>query len=54
MLGGLSLSGGQGDPEDIANACNQFVNEVTMPLHMRLTDEDVEYVIGNFVEVLRG
>ena len=21
MLGGLSLSGGQGDPEDITNAC---------------------------------
>ena len=42
------------DIKDYPNAYNQFVNEVTLPLHTRLTDEDVEYVIGNFVEVLKG
>ena len=42
------------DIKDYPNAYNQFVNEVTLPLHTQLTDEDVEYVVGNFVEVLRG
>ena len=28
-------------------------NEVTLPLHTRLTDEDVAYVIGNFVDCIR-
>ena len=36
------------------NAYNQFVNEVTLPLHTRLTDEDVEYVISNFVEIIKS
>ena len=27
-------------------------NEVPLPLHTRLTDEDVEYVIGNFCEII--
>ncbi len=38
--------------EDFPNAFCQFENEVTLPLHTRLTDEDVEYVIGNFVEII--
>ena len=42
------------DIKDYPNAYRQFENEVTLPLHTRLTDEDVEYVIGNFVEVLKG
>ena len=29
-------------------------NEITLPLHTRLTDEDVEYVISNFVEIVKG
>jgi dTDP-4-amino-4,6-dideoxygalactose transaminase len=41
------------DIKDFPNAYNLFVNEVTLPLHTRLTDEDVEYVIGNFVEVIK-
>ena len=40
------------DIKDYPNAYNQFVNEVTLPLHTRLSDEDVEYVIGNYVEVI--
>ena len=42
------------DIKDYPNAYHQFENEVTLPLHTRLTDEDVEYVIGNFVEILKG
>ena len=42
------------DIKDYPNAYLQFENEVTLPLHTRLTDEDVEYVIGNFVEILNG
>ena len=36
------------------NAYHLFENEVTLPLHTRLTDEDVEYVIGNYVKVIQG
>ena len=42
------------DIKDYPNAYLQFENEVTLPLHTRLSDEDVEYVIGNFVEILKG
>ncbi len=41
------------DIKDFPNAYNLFVNEVTLPLHTRLTDEDVEYVMDNFVEVIK-
>lgn len=40
------------DIADYPNAYNQYSNEVTLPLHTCLTDEDVEYVIQNFVEVI--
>jgi len=36
------------------NAYNLFVNEVTLPLHTRLTDEDVEYVISNYVDIIKS
>ena len=42
------------DIKDFPNAYNLFVNEVTLPLHTRLTDEDVEYVIINYVDIIRG
>ena len=42
------------DIKDYPNAFHLFENEVTLPLHTRLTDEDVEYVISNFVEILNG
>ena len=42
------------DVKDYPNAYHQFENEVTLPLHTNLTDEDVEYVITNFVEIVRG
>ena len=40
------------DIQDYPNAYRQFENEVTLPLHTRLTDEDVAYVMGNFVDVI--
>ena len=40
------------DIKDYPNAYRQFENEVTLPLHTRLSDEDVEYVIGNFVDII--
>ena len=42
------------DIKDYPNAYRQFENEVTLPLHTRLTDEDVEYVITNFVEIVKS
>lgn len=40
------------DIADYPNAFNQYHNEVTLPLHTRLTDEDVAYVIESFVEII--
>ena len=40
------------DMKDYPNAYHQFENEVTLPLHTCLSDEDVEYVIGNFVDII--
>lgn len=40
------------DIADYPNAYNQYRNEISLPLHTRLSDEDVEYVIENFVEVI--
>lgn len=40
------------DVANYPNAYNQYCNEVTLPLHTRLTDEDVEYVISNFVNII--
>ena len=42
------------DIMDYPNAYHLFENEVTLPLHTKLTDEDVEYVITNFVEIVKG
>ena len=39
---------------DFPNAYHLFENEVTLPLHTRLSNEDVNYVISNFVEVVEG
>ena len=36
------------------NAYNLFVNEVTLPLHTRLSDEDVEYIITNYVDIIKN
>ena len=42
------------DIANYPNAFHLFENEVTLPLHTRLTDEDVEYVITNFVDIIKN
>lgn len=41
------------DIEDYPNAYKHYVNEITLPLHTKLSDEDVAYVIENFTKVLK-
>ena len=41
------------DIKDYPNAYHLFENEITLPLHTRLTDEDIEYVITNFVDCIK-
>lgn len=40
--------------EDYPNAYNQYRNEVTLPLNTCMTDEQVDYVIENFVEIINN
>lgn len=42
------------DIKDYPNAYEHFVNEITLPLHTKLTDEEVEYIIQNFCEITKG
>ena len=42
------------DIKDYLNAYHLFENEITLPLHTRLTDEDVEYVISNYVDIIKS
>ena len=37
---------------DYPNAYNQYKNEITLPLYSTLSDEDAEYIISNFVQIL--
>lgn len=41
------------DIKDFPNAYAQFENEITLPLHTRLTDEDVDYILSNFIDIIR-
>ncbi len=40
--------------EDYPNAYEYYVNEITLPLHTNLTDDEVRYIITNYLEVVRG
>jgi dTDP-4-amino-4,6-dideoxygalactose transaminase len=40
------------DIKDYPNAFRQFDNEVTLPLHTRLTDEEVDYILTNFKDIV--
>lgn len=40
------------DIKDFPNAFHLFENEVTLPLHTRLSDDDVDYVISNYVDII--
>lgn len=41
------------DIADYPNSYAYFVNEITLPLHTRLTDEEVEYVIENYTRIVK-
>ncbi len=41
------------DIKDYPNAYRMFENEITLPLHTKLTDEEVEYVIAQFVRIVK-
>lgn len=40
------------DIKDYPNAYKQFENEITLPLHTKLTDEEVEYVIEKYRDMV--
>ncbi len=42
------------DIANYPNAYNLFVNEVTLPLNTKMTDEDLDYVIENFIEIVKA
>ena len=41
------------DIADYPNAYAHFANEISLPLHTRLTDEEVDYVADNYARILR-
>lgn len=42
------------DINNYPNAYNLFSNAITLPLYSRLTDDDVEYIVSNFVDILNN
>lgn len=38
--------------EDFPNAYNQYINEITLPLHTLLTDEEVVYIVNSYKEIV--
>ena len=40
------------DIKDYPNAYAHFVNEITLPLHTRLTDEEIDYIITQYTDIL--
>lgn len=41
------------DIKDFPNAFRQYENEITLPLHTRLTDDEVEYILSNFIDIIK-
>ncbi len=42
------------DISDFPNAYNHYQNEITLPLHTLLSDDDVDYIIDTFKEVFQS
>ncbi|MBR2354236.1 MAG: DegT/DnrJ/EryC1/StrS family aminotransferase [Clostridia bacterium] len=42
------------DIADYPNAYAHFANEITLPLHTCLSDEQIDYVIKNYTDILKG
>ena len=36
------------------NAYHLFENEITFPLHTKLTDEEIDYIVENFVDIVKN
>ena len=41
------------DIKDYPNAYAHYANEITLPLHTKLTDEEVEYVAETYCKILK-
>ena len=41
------------DIKDFPNAYAHFANEITLPLHTRLSDEEVAYIIEQYTDIVR-
>lgn len=39
--------------KDYPNAYGYYVNEITLPLHTKLSDDDVDYIIDNYVDIVK-
>ena len=39
--------------ENYPNAYALFENEISLPLHTRLTDEEIEYIVENYTNILK-
>ncbi len=42
------------DIKNYPNAFHLFENEITLPLHTKLTDEEIDYIIENFVDIVKN
>lgn len=42
------------DIKDFPNAYDQYRNEITLPLHTRLSDEEAEYILSNFIDIIKN
>lgn len=40
------------DIENYPHAYAHFANEITLPLHTRLTDEEVDYIVENYIQIV--
>ena len=42
------------DIKDFPNAYAHFSNEITLPLHTRLTDEEINYIIAQYTDIIHN
>lgn len=40
------------DVKDYPNAYEQYHNEITLPLHTRLSDDEVEFILSNYIDII--
>ena len=42
------------DIKNFPNAYRMYENEITLPLNTKMTEEDVEYVVSNFCDIVKS